>query len=180
LHPRLSLLSVNNKQQVNMATHKVKKIAVDTVATTPNFDLGGLKSSRYEKLQVSYGVIAAGAYTLGDTLIFSDVPSQDIIKATVVAHGSDPAVLDVYPGSDNSGTYTLSLPSTVTTAVKLSYIIEYIRGGGRVGPDAYKANAYGSGQALESGEGDLFKVIIATGSATAAVAEEQVAGDSVV
>ena len=162
-----------------MATHKVKKIAVDTVATTPNFDLGGLKSSRYEKLQVSYGVIAAGSYTLGDTLIFSDVPSQDIIKATVVAHGGDPAVLDVFPGSDNSGTYTLNLPSSVSTAVKLSYVIEYIRGGGRVGPDAYKANAYGSGQSLESGEGDLFKVTVSTSAQSGAVAEEQVAGDSV-
>lgn len=159
-----------------MATHKVKKIAVDT--TTPNFDLGGLKSSRYEKLQVSYGVIAAGSYALGDTLIFSDVPSQDIIKATVVAHGGDPAVLDVFPGSDNSGIYTLSLPSTVTTAVKLSYVIEYIRGGGRVGPDAYKANAYGSGQTLESGEGDLFQVRVALSAQTREVAEEQVAGDS--
>lgn len=161
-----------------MATHKVKKIAVDTVATTPNFDLGGLKSSRYEKLQVSYGVIAASSYANGDTLIFSDVPSQDIIKATVVAHGASPAVLDVYPGSDNSGTYTLNLPSGVS-APKLSYVIEYIRGGGRVGPDAYKANAYGSGQALESGEGDLFKVIVASSAQTPEVAEQQVAADSV-
>jgi hypothetical protein len=177
LHPRLSLLSVNNKQQVNMATHKVKKIAVDTVATTPNFDLGGLKSSRYEKLQVSYGVIAASSYAVGDTLIFSDVPSQDIIKATVIAHSATPAVLDVYPGSDNSGTFTLSLPTGVG-AVKLSYIIEYIRGGGRVGPDAYKANAYGSGQSLESGEGELFKVTIASSSIAADLAEQQVAGES--
>lgn len=163
-----------------MASHKVKKIAVDTVATTPDFDLGGLKSSRYEKLQVSYGVIAPASYAVGDTLIFSDVPSQDIIKATVVAHhATSPAVLDVYPGSDNSGTFTLNLPSGVG-AVKLSYVIEYIRGGGRVGPDAYKANAYGSGESLESGEGDLFKVTVVSSAQTPEVAEEQVAGDSVV
>jgi len=159
-----------------MATKYIKKVA------TGASDLSGLKSSRYEKLQVSYGVIAAGTYTLGDTLVFSDVPSQDIIKATVVSHGSDPSVLDVYPGSDNSGTFTLNLPASVTSAVKLSYIIEYIRGTGRVGSSGYTANAYGSGQALESGEGELFKVTVLSGAVnniTAAVAEEQVAADSV-
>lgn len=145
-----------------MPIRNVKKIAV---AST---DLGGLKSSRYEKLQVSYGTIGAGAYTLGDTLEFADVPSQDIIRATVIAHGADPAVLEVFPGSNNTGTFTLKLPSTVNTAVKLSYIIEYIRGTGRVG----------SSSGDNSGEGELFKVTIATSADTAAVAEAQVAGES--
>ena len=148
-------------------THKVKKTALPG-----STDIAGLKSSRYEKLQVSYGVIAAGSYTIGDTLVFSDVPSQDIVKATVIAHSTSPAVLDVYPGSDNSGTFTLDLPAGFTSAVKLSYIIEYVRGTGRVGAT--------SGD--NSGEGELFKVTIQSGSVnnyTAAVAEEQVAADSV-
>lgn len=239
-----------------MATHKIKKIAID--ATGPDLDIGGLKSSRYEKLQVSYGVISStfagtasistgGVLTVGtvtsgalasgtvvtganvtvpvritalltgsggagstyqvtpnpaspvalaavtgtlygidDTLVFADIPSQDIIRATIVAHATGaPAVLDIYPGSDNTGTYTLNLINTtaLTTAPpKISYVVEYIRGGGRVGDSAYKANAYASNQpALESGEGDLLKVKIAISGTTlnAADAETQVSGDSV-
>jgi hypothetical protein len=54
---------------------------------------------------------------------------------------------------------TLNLPDNATKP-KLSYIIEYVRGTGRVGPDAYSSDEYGSGQALESGEGELFSVIV--------------------
>jgi hypothetical protein len=148
-----------------MATKYIKKIA------TAPADISGLKSSRYEKLQVSYGVIASTDYTIGDTLVFSDVPSQDIIRATVIAHSASPAVLDIYPGSDNSGTFTLDLPNVFTASVKLSYIIEYIRGTGRVGAS--------SGD--NSGEGELLKVIIQSGAVndySPAVAESQIADDS--
>jgi hypothetical protein len=147
-------------------THKVKKTALPG-----STDIAGLKSSRYERLQVSYGVIPATAYTIGDTLVFSDVPAWDIVKATVIAHSASPAVLDVYPGSDNSGTFTLDLPTGFTSAVKLSYIIEYVRGTGRVG----------SASGDNFGEGELFKVTIQSGSVnnySVPVAEEQVAGDS--
>ena len=136
-----------------MATHKVKKVAVETT------DIAGLKSSRYEKLQVSYGSIPAASYALGDTLVFSDVPSKDIIRATVVAHTATPVTLEVFPATDLSSAMTLLLPDNATKP-KLSYIIEYVRGTGRVGPDAYTSNEYGSGQALESGEGELFSVIV--------------------
>ena len=143
-----------------MATHKVKKIAVETT------DIGGLKSSRYEKLQVSYGKILAAAYSPGDTLVFADVPSQRIVKATVVAHSNtSPAVLDVYPGSAKNSPFTLNLPTGQSSSVDLSYIIEYVRGGGKVG----------SSTGDDSGEGELFKVIIATSSKTAAEVETQVA-----
>lgn len=136
-----------------MATHKVKKVAVDTT------DIAGLKSSRYEKLQVSYGAIPAASYTLGDTIVFSDVPSRDIIRATVVAHTATPVTLEVFPATDVTSAMTLNLPDNATKP-KLSYIIEYVRGTGRVGPDAYSSDEYGSGQALESGEGELFSVIV--------------------
>jgi hypothetical protein len=152
-----------------MATLKVKKVAV---AAT---DLGGLLSSRYEKLQVSYGVIppitnGAATYANGDTIVFSDVPSKSIIRATVIAHFPDqPAVLEVYPGSDKNVPFTLSLPSGVTAPVEISYIIEYVRGTGRVGTTTGD----------NSGEGDLFTVVIAASSLTAAVAELQVARPAV-
>lgn len=136
-----------------MAIRKLKKVAVDTT------DIGNLKSSRYEKLQVSYGSISAASYELLDTLVFADVPARDIIRATIVAHTSatTSVSLEVYPATDSSVPLTLS---GVTAACDVSYVIEYVRGSGRVGPEAYVADAYGSGQALESGEGDLLQVII--------------------
>ena len=98
--------------------------------------------------------IIGGAYGLGETLVFADVPSQDIIKAAVVAHADGaPAVLDIYPASNKAGAFSLNVPSTVTYPVKLSYVIEYIRGGGRVG------------SASEGSEGQLLSVAInSTGS----------------
>lgn len=134
-----------------MATKRIKKVAVETN------DVGGLKSSRYERLQVSYGSIEASDYSLLDTLSFAEVPARDIIKASIIAHTSPVVSLDVYPGTDVSSPLTLA---GITSPVKLSYIIEYVRGSGCVGPEAYKANAYGSGQALESGEGALLQVIV--------------------
>jgi hypothetical protein len=117
-----------------MATHHVKKYAVDAT------DLGGLKSSRYEKLQVSYGVIAGGSYTLGDTLVFGDVPSRDIIQATIKAPSN---TLSVYPGTDVSSPLTLTVNSA---SEEISYVIEYVRGSGHVG--------------IGGSEGDLLSVIV--------------------
>jgi len=106
-----------------MATHHIKKYAVEAT------DLGGLKSSRYEKLQVSYGTIASGSYSLGDYLVFGDVPSRDIIRATIISHQTTPVSLEIYPGTDVSTYLSLPLASTY----KLSYVIEYVRGSGHVG-----------------------------------------------
>ena len=107
-----------------MANKYVKK-----VATGAN-DVSGQKSSRYEKMQVTYGVVAAADYALGDVLVFNDVPSLDIIKATIVAHSDSPVTLEVFPGTDVS----TALPLAVTSPKpKISYVIEYIRGTGAVG-----------------------------------------------
>mgnify|MGYP003346439653 CR=1 FL=1 len=108
-----------------MATHHVKKYAVDTT------DIGGLKSSRYEKLQVSYGTIEAGSYSIGDYLTFGDVPSRDIIRATVISHQTVPVSLEIYPGTDVSSALALPLADTY----KLSYVIEYVRGSGKAGAE---------------------------------------------
>ena len=122
-----------------MATKRIKKVAVETN------DVGGLKSSRYEKLQVSYGSIEASDYSLLDTLSFAEVPARDIIKASIIAHTSPVVSLDVYPGTDTTTPLTLS---GVTSPVKLSYVIEYVRGSGRLGSDTqYK-------------EGELLQVIV--------------------
>jgi hypothetical protein len=107
-----------------MATHKVKKTALPD-----STDFGGLKSSRYEKLEVSYGTIEASSYSLLDTLVFADIPATEIVNATVVAHAVSPVVLNVYSDTDMSTPLTLG---GVTTPVKLSYVIKYVRGTGAV------------------------------------------------
>ena len=135
-----------------MPTYNVKKVATSTT------DIGGLKSSRYEKLQVSYGKIPASSYELLDTIVFGAIPSKEIIRATIIAHASPDVSLVVYPANvSNEQPYTLS---SVTSPVDISYVIEYVRGTGQVGNEAYSVNTYGAGQALESGEGALFSVII--------------------
>jgi hypothetical protein len=106
-----------------MALKKVKKVKVEAN------DVKGLKSSRYEKLQVSYGVVEAADYAVGDTLVFWDVPARDIIKATVVAHAASPVTIDILPGTN----VTSALPLAVgASPVKISYVIEYVRGTGKV------------------------------------------------
>jgi hypothetical protein len=133
-----------------MATLHIKKYPVETT------DRGGLKSSRYEKLQVSYGTIAAADYTMGDTLVFADVPSRDVIRATFIAHTTNPAELYVYPGTDVSGTISLA----ATSKQKISYVIEYVRGTGRV--------------ASETDQGDLLKVTISQVGAGLASGDENI------
>lgn len=125
-----------------MSTKRIRKIAVETN------DVGGLKSSRYEKLQVSYGSIEASSYALLDTLSFTDVPARDIIRATIVAHTSPVVSLEIYPGTDVSAPLTLA---GITSPVKLSYVIEYVRGSGRVGESTDNA----SGELLQITVGSI-------------------------
>jgi hypothetical protein len=145
-----------------MATKKIKKIAVDTN------DVAGLKSSRYEKLQVSYGFVPAGSISTGDVLAFSDVPSQDIIRATIVAHENTPIVLEVLPGTDISSQLSINLAQSAGSVTsKISYIIEYVRGTGKVGavatPAALLNNADEDGSTeLKVASGDYLQVLITT------------------
>lgn len=125
----------------------VKKVAVNVPGTTTAKDVGGLKSSRYERLQVSYGVIGELDYANGDTLVFSDVPSRDIIRATIIVHTTNPAELYVLPGTDLTSALTLN----ATEKKKISYVIEYVRGTGR--------------PANNLDQGDLLKVTVNTGAA---------------
>lgn len=119
--------------------------------------VGGLKSSRYEKLQISYGALTTAQYSWGDTISFGDIPSRDIIRASVVAHSTNPATLEVYPASDKADTFTLQVPGNALAP--LSYIIEYVRGVGKVNApsDEYAGTA----------EGEKFAVTISSAALTA-------------
>jgi hypothetical protein len=119
-----------------MATKKVKKVAVGAD------DVAGLKSSRYEKLQVSYGYIPASTISTGDVLSFTDVPSRDILRATVVVHEATPVVLEVYPGTDVSSQLSMNILQGIGVVTSnISYVIEYVRGTGKVGVSASSAAA---------------------------------------
>lgn len=121
-----------------MSTFNVKKLATTTQ------DIGGLNRSRYEKLQVSYGTIEASSYDILDTLVFTDVPSFNIVRATITAHASpSDVILKVYPGDIANGPVTLS---GITQSTKLSYIIEYVRGNGSIGIE--NTSNFGEGQRL--------------------------------
>lgn len=117
--------------------------------------VGGLKSSRYERLQISYGVIDKLKYASGDTIVFADVPSRDIIRATIIVHSTNPAELYIYPGTDVSGTLALR----ATQHENISYVIEYVRGTGRVGP----VTGLAPGETAND-QGDRLKITVTTGS----------------
>jgi hypothetical protein len=121
--------------------------------------VGGLKSSRYEKLQLSYGVIDKLDYASGDTIVFADVPSRDIIRATIIVHSTNPAELYIYPGTDVSGTLSLR----ATSHENISYVIEYVRGTGRVGP----VSGLAEGETADD-QGDRLKITVTTGAGVAA------------
>jgi hypothetical protein len=134
-----------NKENNYMPNYSIKKVAANSS------QIGGLKTSRYERGGVAFGVVEASSYALGDTLVFDDVNSNDIVEATIVAHTSpSPTVLEVYPGTDTSAALVLDLPGTAVAAVKISYVIHFIRGAGRVG------NTSGD----QAGEGKLLRVTI--------------------
>lgn len=146
-----------------MATKKVKKVVVDAN------DVAGLKSSRYERLQVSYGYIPAGTISTGDVLSFTDVPSADIIRATLVAHETSPVVLEVFPGTDVSSQLSMNLAQGAGTVTNnISYVIEYVRGTGKVGVSASSAAALLNNQdqdgatELKVASGDCLQVLITT------------------
>jgi len=106
-----------------MANLTVRKVSTGSTV------LSGLKTSRYEKAEVAYGVIEAADYTLGDTIVFDGVRSKEIIKGTVTIHTATPVVLDILPAT----VLTSALVMETATKAKVSYVIDYIRGEGRVG-----------------------------------------------
>ncbi len=92
-------------------------------------EIGGLNTSRYEKAEVAFGVIAQGSYSLGDIASFDDVRSHQIIEARITAHTESPVTLEINPGTDLSEPILLNYGSNV----KVSYVIHYVRGSGKVG-----------------------------------------------
>jgi hypothetical protein len=127
--------------------------------------IGGLKSSRYEKLQVSYGVVQTDGYNTNDVLLFGDIPARDVIRATFIVHTANPAELYIYPGTDVSGELLLKASSKE----RISYVVEYVRGTGRVGPVTDLAE----GETTDD-QGDRLKVRVQISGATPASGDENI------
>lgn len=92
--------------------------------------IGGLKTSRYEKLAVSFGVIEGDQYANEDVLAFSGIPSGSaIIDGKITIHEDPPTTLAIGPAT------VLTEPLVMDTAgtAKISYVIRSIKGSGNVG-----------------------------------------------
>jgi hypothetical protein len=102
-----------------MANKNVRKIAVAAS------DVAGFKTARYERSGRAFGVIDAGAWTVGDQFTFPEIAASEIVCADIVFHSSTPVVLRVFPGTDLTNGVTLI---TATNASKISYVVEYRKG----------------------------------------------------
>jgi len=108
-----------------MATKYVRKVS------TGSDVIGGLITSRYEKLGVAYGVIAGDQYTNDDTISFGDIPSSMIIDGKLTIHQDPVITTDIYPGMDLSAALIMDSAATAD----LSYVIRYIKSAGIVGAE---------------------------------------------
>lgn len=84
------------------------------------------RRSRYEKAEVAYGKILAADYADGDILEFDFIPSKEIIHGKFVA--SDGTALEIFYGAN----FAAPVAFPVSSALDISYKVEYIRGTGMV------------------------------------------------
>jgi hypothetical protein len=97
-------------------------------------DITGLQTSRYEKLEVGFGVIPSTAYTVGDTFAFN-LPSREVVRATFWSSATSPQTLVITPGTNLASPITFPIGVSGTSGVAIAYVIEYVRGTGRPDTD---------------------------------------------
>lgn len=101
------------------------------------------KRARYEKMEKAYGkILAANAGVTGDVLIFSKIPSRNIIHVALVA---GTVQKEFFYGTDFSAALTFN--HLTGGAKDIYYTVEYIRGTGKI-DDATS----------QAGEGELLKI----------------------
>ena len=93
------------------------------------------KRTRYEKMETAYGKIPA-AWAVGDTLIFDQIPMLALVHAKFVA--STPSTttnsLELFHGADLTSAiaWDLNAEPADAAAATISYVIDYVRGTGKV------------------------------------------------
>ncbi len=94
------------------------------------------KRTRYEKMETAYGKIPAAAWAVGDTLIFDQIPMLALVHAKFVA--STPSTttnsLELFHGADLTSAiaWDLNAEPADAAAATISYVIDYVRGTGKV------------------------------------------------
>jgi hypothetical protein len=121
-----------------MATVQVKNSATGDMGTI------AAKRSRYEKAETVYGKVPADAYEMGDTLSFEDIPMKELIHAKFRAGTT--TGLEIFHGADLSDAVRWDTLQTNGVTGDIHYIIEYIRGTGKVKTDA---DTDGEGELLQ-------------------------------
>ena len=129
-----------------MALVNVKNSSTGTLGTI------AAKRSRYEKMETAYGKIPAAAWAVGDTLIFDQIPMLALVHAKFVASTPSGTTneLELFHGADLSSAvaWDLNAEPAAAAAATISYVVEYIRGTGRV--------------ATNTDQGKLLKITIAS------------------
>ena len=119
------------------------------VSNTAN-SLKAAKRSRYEKAEVAYGKIAAADYADGDVLVFSHIPSNEVLWFKIVGNG---VAVESFVGADHAA-LTINTNNAGTT-VPLSYVCSYIRGNGKIAPGYTPADS-----AQSRTQGEVIKVTV--------------------
>lgn len=106
------------------------------VKNSPTGSMGTLaaKRTRYEKMETAYGKIPAAAWAVGDTLIFDQIPMLSLVHAKFVASAGSTNELEIFHGADLSSAiaWDLNAEPAAAAAATISYVIEYVRGTGKV------------------------------------------------
>lgn len=106
------------------------------VKNSPTGSMGTIaaKRTRYEKMETAYGKIPAAAWAVGDTLIFDQIPMLALVHAKFVASAGSTNELEIFHGADLSSAiaWDLNAEPAAAAAATISYVIEYVRGTGKV------------------------------------------------
>jgi hypothetical protein len=104
------------------------------------------KRTRYEKSEVAFGQIKVNSNTpdivIGDTAVFDQIPSKEIIEARFVTDAGNE--LDLFVGDNATNTPVTFTVDKATTLI--NYVVSYIRGTGH--PSAGNANSGQTGTKL--------------------------------
>ncbi len=119
----------------------------NVVVANSNTNRVALRRTRYEKMETTFGKILAAEYAVGDTLVFSKIPSKEIIHVSLAGNSQGK---EVFYGTDFGSAVAFDVIGS-NVAKDIYYTISYIRGSGKI--DDGSATA---------GEGTILKVTVAS------------------
>ena len=111
-------------------------MATVNVANSSTGALGTIaaKRTRYEKMETAYGKIPAAAWAVGDTLVFDQIPMLALVNAKFVASDGTTPELELFHGQSltDAIAWDITAGAVGGAAATISYVVEYIRGTGKV------------------------------------------------